>query len=397
LKGDLKKPLGDIRIADFTWWQSGPQATQYLASMGAEIIKIESKKRPDALRRLGDGIPFLALNRGKMSCTLDLTRSRARALVKKLIGASDAVVENFGGGVMERLGLDYNNLKKVKPNIVMLSISGLGRTGPEKNNIAYAQNAHAYSGLSSLTGYVNGPPVSAGAFWGDQTAALAGAFSLLTALHYLKKTGRGQYIDLSMSEVLSSMIPEDIMDYTINTRVQRPKGNRNNAIAPHGCFRCRGKDEWVAIAVSNDEEWKGLCKVMNKMEWTREKRFSDNESRLRNQDELESLINKWTIKHGAGEAMEILQKAGVASGPSLKTDELASDPQLGERKFFLEGDQKEKGVHQSTRMPWICSSIPNTISQPPPQPGEHNDYVFGDILGLEQKEIKQLIKEGIIY
>jgi len=390
-------PLANIRIADFTWWQSGPQATQYLAILGAEVIKIESRQRPDPLRRLAGGTPFLALNRGKKSCTLNLTRPEAVKIAGELIKVSDAVVENFAGGVMERLGLDYPKIKEIKPDIVMLSISGLGKTGLEKDYIAYAQTMHAYSGLSSLTGYPGGPPVSLGAFWGDQTAALAGAFSLLAALHHRMKTGKGQYIDLSMSEVLSSMIPEGIMDYTMNRRVRQPMGNRDDTIAPHGCYRCRGKDGWVAIAVSTEEEWKNFCQAMDNPAWSKDERFSTNLNRIQNQDELDKLVEGWTINHAAYEVMETMQKAGIAAGPSLRPEQLVTDPQLKARGFFMETDHPEVGKEQFARMPWIAGASPNMTSRPPPRPGEHNSYVFGKLLGIHEDEIRRLTEERVIY
>ncbi|MDY6973138.1 MAG: CoA transferase [Thermodesulfobacteriota bacterium] len=396
-EGTIQPPLANIRIADFTWWQSGPQATQYLAVLGAEVIKVESRQRLDPLRRLAGGTPFLALNRGKKSCTLNLTRPEAVKIVRELIKISDAVVENFAGGVMGRLGLDYQKITEIKPDIVMLSISGLGKTGPEKDYIAYAQTMHAYSGLSSLTGYPGGPPVSLGAFWGDQVAALAGAFSLLAALYHRKKTGQGQYIDLSMSETLSSMIPEGIMDYTMNRRVRLPMGNRDDTIAPHGCYRCRGKDEWVAIAVSTEEEWNDFRRVMGNPEWSRNDRFSTNHKRIRNQDELDRLIEGWTISLDAFEVMEALQRAGIAAGPSQRPEQLITDPQLRERGFFVEMDDPGEGEQRFARMPWLAGASPNMIHSPPPNPGEHNSYVFGKLLGMHEDEIRRLTKDKVIY
>ncbi|MDY7034883.1 MAG: CoA transferase [Thermodesulfobacteriota bacterium] len=393
----MNLPLENIRITDFTWWQSGPQATQYLAVMGAEVIKIESRKRLDALRRLAGGIPFIALNRGKKSCTLNLTQPEGIEIARELIKISDVVVENFGGGVMERMGLDYRNLRGIKPDIIMLSVSGMGRTGPEKDYIAYAQTMHAYSGLSSLTGYPDGPPVSIGAFWGDQTAALAGAFSLLAALHYRSKTGQGQYIDLSMSEVASSMIPEGIMDYTMNQKVRRPIGNRDDDIAPQGCYRCRGEDEWVAITVSTEEMWKHFCQAMDNPAWADDERFSNNPNRRKNHDDLDKHIQAWTLNHTAREVMEIMQKEGIAAGPSLNPEQLFTDPQLKERGFFMEMEHTDLGKEQSARMPWISSAIPNMPAQPPPRPGEHNDYVLGELLGISQDEIERLTKTKVIY
>ncbi len=249
-------------------------AMHWLAVMGAEVIKVESCKRPDMVRRYNltakgqegesdlDKSPlFASLNLSKRSCTLDLTRLEAQEILCELIKLCDVVAENFGPGVMERLRLDYTRLRELKDDLIVLSMSGLGRTGPLNDYRAYATTAHAFSGLSSITGYEGGRPISVGAYWSDHIASVMGAFSILASLHHRDKTGQGQYIDLSMTEATIATMPEAIMDFTMNQRLRSAVGNHDDIMAPHGCYPCMGEDDWVVIAVTNDEEWLALCQV----------------------------------------------------------------------------------------------------------------------------------------
>jgi len=383
--------------------------------MGAEVIKIESRRRIDLMRfrfadyssrekiadinefELDASIDFAVYNCCKMSCTLNLAQPKGLELAKEIIKISDMVTENFAPGTMERLGLGYASLKEIKPDIIMLSISGSGGTGPEKSNIAYATTAHASGGLTSLTGYPGSPPVSVGAFWGDHLTALNGAFALLAALHHREETGEGQHIDLSMGEAITSVIPEAIMDYTMNQRVRTPVGNRDDTIAPHGCYHCRGEDEWIAIAVENEDEWESFCGAIGNQVWTEEERFSNAFLRRQNQDELDNLIEKWTMNFTAYEAMEILQKAGVAAGPSLNVERITEEPHLKERDFLTEIDHPKTGQGHFTRLPWRLHPGPEGTYQRAPLLGEHTNYVLGELLGIPDDEIARLVEEKVVY
>jgi len=402
-------PLEGIRVVDFTQIQAGPQATLWLAVMGAEVIKVESMQRPDLLRRYAqarDGrtdvgpnqsTPFAALNMGKKGCTLNLTQPRAIELVKEIVRVSDIAVENFSTGVMDRLGLDYQSLKKVKPDIIMLSTSGLGRTGPEKGYLAYAAVIHALTGLCSLSGYPGGVPNFMGAMWSDVLAAQTGAFSVLAALHHRANTGQGQYLDLAMSEATLAVMPEAIMDYTMNERVRGCEGNRADIMAPHGCYPCQGEDKWVTIAVADDEEWQAFCQAMGNPTWTREERFGDQLSRWQNQEELDRLVAEWTAKFTHYEVMEILQGVGVAAGPSCSVTEVLDDPHLRERDFFIEINHPEMGKASQVRTPWNVDGEAVGKYEHAPLLGEHNDFVFRDLLEMSKEEVDQLVEERVIY
>ncbi len=401
-------PLEGIRVADFTGVVAGPYTTLWLGVMGAEVIKIESNLRPDMMRTmvtpgkprpagLNQSVEFASLNYSKKSIALNMRQPKAVELVKKLVKLSDIVAENFGGPVMERWGLGYTELKKIKPDIIVYSGSGYGRTGPYKEFPAYAPVIDAFDGLLSMNGYFGGEAAMMGAIgWTDLVSGQHGAFAILTALYHRSKTGEGQYIDLSMTEQGIAFLPEPFMDYAMNARVRGRVGNRDDIMAPHGCYRCQGEDKWVAIAVSSEEEWIALCRAIGDPEWTKKEEFSDEMSRWKDQEELDRLITEWTINHDHREAMEILQKAGVMAGASIDMEDLANDPHLKERDFFVDMEHPEMGRLHLPGLPWRLNNSPEGNYEHPPLLGEHNDYVFGELLGLPRDEIKRLKEEKVI-
>jgi len=374
--------------------------------MGAEVIKIENTERLDFGRRAGsfppgrEGDPncsayFGANNCSKKSCLLDLSKPRARELAKEIIRRSDVFVENFAPGVMDRLGLGYQDLKKIKRDIIMASLSGMGQTGPEKQYVAYGPNLSAYSGHSALIGYADGEPQAEHIAWTDWIASTNGAFAILAALYHRAKTGEGQFIDVALSEGAALFIGDAIMEYTVNQRVRRPMGNHDDVMAPHNVYPCQGEDNWVSIAVATDDEWKAFCEAIGNPEWCKQEMFSDRLGRWNNQDELDKLIAEWTINYSPYEVMETMQKAGVAAGPSLEQKTLLEDPHIRERGFFVEIDHPEAGKRPEAGMPFKLSRSSFNY-YPAPLLGEHNDYVFGELLGISKDEIVKLIEEGVI-
>jgi benzylsuccinate CoA-transferase BbsF subunit len=396
--------LGGIRVVSLAWVWAGPWAGAVLADMGAEVIKIESNRRLDTARLMPpfsgakldiNRSQFNFVNRGIKSCTLDLKQPRGIALFKELVKISDVVIENFPPRVMAGLGLDYAALREIKPDIIMVSLSGFGGTGPDKDNVAYASTVEAIGGLTASFGYPGGQPAMAYINPADPTGGLFGALSVCSALYYRSKTGKGQHVDVSQTEGIVSLIPEISMEYTMNHRIRPPMGNRHEIMAPHGCFRCQGEDKWVAIAISNDEEWRALCGAMGDPEWCREERFSDRFSRWQNQDSLNELIGTWTSAFTHYEVACRLQKAGVAAGPVLNIEELIDDPHIRKRRLFIEYDHPEAGKTLAYRSPWI-SALTEGL---PPAPclGEHNEYVFKQLLGLSDGEITSLVTDKTIY
>ncbi len=309
---------------------------------------------------------------------------------------SDIVTENFTPGVMERRGLGYEDLKKLKPDIIMFSSSANGATGPESHIRGYAPIFTALSGLGEMIGYPDGPPTEVRASR-DFTSAVYGFFAIMTALMHRQKTGEGQHIEMSSREAIACTIGDSLLDYIMNGRVQSRTGNRDDIMAPHNCYRCKGEDKWVSIAVANEEEWESLCRAMGNPEWTREPRFSDEVSRWHNQEELDKNIEKWTINYTYHEVMETLQKVGVAAVPSYSADDLYANPHLGERESFQVAEHPEMGAHLIITCPWKFSATPPRIYRDSPLLGQHNDYVYRELLGISKEEIERLTKEKVFY
>lgn len=399
--------LEGVRVADFTWVWAGPYAVMLLAYMGAEIIKIESRQRLDSSRKgsitLGKSFDdlesspvFNNINLNKLSVTLNLSHPKGAELAKRIVGVSDVAAQNMRPGALDRLGLSYEVLSQVKPDIIMLSSSAYGATGPFREYSGFAHHFSAFSGLASMTGYPDGEPNTlTGAT--DIISATTSAFAVLAALNYRQRTGKGQHIDLSSSETLSVLIGDAFMDYFMNHRLPSLSGNRDSIMAPHNCYRCRGEDKWVSIAVATDAEWEALCQVMGNPEWAKDERFSNNYSRWQNQEELDRLIGQWTVNYTHYEVMERLQSAGVAAMPSFSAEELFNDPHLKSRELTTEIEHPALGKQVVLNPPWKLSETPARITRAAPLLGEHNDYVFGELLGMSKKEISQLTEEKVIY
>jgi crotonobetainyl-CoA:carnitine CoA-transferase CaiB-like acyl-CoA transferase len=335
------------------------------------------------------------VNRNKYAITLDLTKPLGVGVFKRLVKVSDVVVENFSPRVMGNFGLDYPVLREVNPEIIMVSISGYGQDGPYRDYVAYGGGIEAMTGLSQLTGYPDAEPLTPGIAYADATAGLHAAFAILAALYYRRRTGRGQYIDLSMREALTPLLGEFIMDYAMNGRAARAMGNRHPFMAPHGCYRCQGEDKWIAITISSDEEWRSLCYAMGNPSWASEERFGDSLRRRENQDELDRLIEEWTSRYGHRQLMDMLQRGGVAAGAVLNVAELVDDPHLEERGFFQPLSHPEAGTHLYPGVSWRMGKTPGSLRFPAPCFAEHNEYVFGQLLGMPAEDISRLAEEGV--
>ncbi|MFA5366942.1 MAG: CoA transferase [Dehalococcoidia bacterium] len=410
--------LAGVRIIDLSQVFAGPYATKLLADMGAEIIRVECAARSGrggALPRMKPGGDFGAsfpggdtgersynrfayyneVNRNKYAITIDLSRPRGVEVFKRLVKISDVVVENFSPRVMPNFGLDYGALKEVNPKIIMVSISAYGKDGPYRDCVSYGEGIEAMSGLSKLTAYPDGAPLKPGVAYADAAAGLHAAFAILAALRYRQIKGVGQHIDLSMRESLTPLLGEAFMDYQMNHRPVRPIGNQHSRIAPHGCYRTKGRDKWIAIAIESDGEWQALCRVMGNPQWSRDSKFDTNDSRLAHRDEFDELIGKWTGSYDHIELAEMLQSHGIKAGAVLDAAELVNDPHLKERGFFVEVDHPEAGKHIMPGVSWKMSRTPGRIERPAPCFGQHNRYVFGELLGMSDDEIDQLAREGV--
>jgi crotonobetainyl-CoA:carnitine CoA-transferase CaiB-like acyl-CoA transferase len=405
---DARLPLEGVRVADFSWVWAGPFCTMHLAHLGAEVIKIESQAHLDLTRRLPLYPPdvepgvnrcplFNQWSQGKKSLLLNVTKPEGLAIAKELIRQSDVVVDNFATGVMERLGLGYDDLKKIKPDLIVASISGYGHTGPQRSYMAYGPAIPPLTGLSSLTGYEGGPPQEVGLSYGDPNAGINAAVAICAALAARQRTGQGQYIDVSLWEAVAALMPEGWMDYAMNGTQPPRQGNRDPWVAPHNCFRCAGQDEWVTIACGSDEEWHSLCRVIGSPHLTTDERFRTARDRKANEEALEQLLTDWTEQRDKWEVTRTLQTAGVAAFPSMNSKDIANDPHLNERGFFARLPHPELGVRTYTGIPWLLTHSPNGVRAPAPLLGQHTDQVMHDLLGYSEDAIAKLKEAEVLY
>lgn len=390
-----KLALDGVRIADFSWQIAGPTCTRYLGTMGAEVIRIESNRRPDPYRERS--ISHF-INQSKKSVTLNLAHPRGIDLARRLVGISDVVIENFAPGVIERLGLGYGELRRVKPEIIMLSSAGLGHSGPDMQQVAYGTLVQCFTGWSVLQGYPDHEP-DIGGIWTDPMVGMMEVFLINAALHRCWESGEGQYIDLSMAEATTMLLPQVILDYSMNQRVQGPTGNRHQAYAPQGNYPCRGEDQWIGITVTDDAQWRGLCRVLDFADLLEDVRFGDGLGRWNNQEALDKIISAATRDRDALGLMEGLQRAGVPAGPALSVDQLWKNPHLRERGFFQKYREHdpERNVRELPGVPWRFDGEVEAGLSGQPRRGQHNSYVFDELLGISAPEVEALLEEQVIY
>lgn len=392
---EMPLPLNGVRVVDFSFQATGPYCTELLAYLGAEVIRIEDREGKRDIFRLRQPSIYSEVNQNKCSVTIDLARSEGIDLAKKLVKASDVVVENFRPGVMNRLGLGYEILSRLRPELVMVSCSGFGSEGPEAGYASIAATFSVMSGLAAITGYPDGIPTEQRGMI-DFIVGQFMAFSVLVALLYRRRTGRGQYIDLSAREAVTSIIGDVLMEHSMNRRNPGPKGNMDDVMAPHNCYPCKGEDLWVSIAVATDAEWEALCRSIGQPSLVEDERFSDSLSRWKNQGELDSLIGQWTANKTPLEVTELLQTAGVAAFPSVRSSDVFGDPHLKERGFLKELVHPEFGKVTCLGSPWSLSDVPDRVQRRGPSLGEHNEYVLGGILGLPAPQIDKLRQQEVI-
>ena len=423
----VKLPLEGIRVIDQTIVWAGPYASMILADMGAEVIRVESTNfapygtrgiviRPSeiALRTGGlltAGYPdreagakpwnraayFNFNSRNKLSMTVKLSTPKGLEIFKRLAKVSDIVIENNAYGAQERLGLGYSVLREVNPKIIYVSMPGFGNRGPWKERVIVGRHLEHLAGHTLLRKYPDlEPSQMSDIYYCDAAAGAISAFAALLALYHRQKTGKGQFIDLAQIETFIPQLGESVMDYVMNQRVRESLGNRDEWAAPCNIYRCRGDDRWAAITVYTDEEWRSFCQAIGNPSWTKEERFSTQLSRWQNQEEMDKLIESWTIDKEDYEVMNLLQKHAVASGPVLEELRCFEDPQLKERGFFEKVTHAEAGTHLYPGVSWKMSRTPCSIRKPSCRLGEDNEYVYKQILGFSDEEYKELKKEGHI-
>ncbi|HWP65603.1 MAG TPA: CoA transferase [Candidatus Limnocylindria bacterium] len=401
-----RAPLAGIRVADFTWVWAGPHCTQQLAHLGAEVIRVESATRPCVTRLLPPFAEFKPglnrsgyfnqYNQGKKSITLDLKQPAAIEVARRLCAASDVVVENFAAGVMDRMGLGWERLHAAKPDLIMISLSGYGAWGPDRDKVSYGPAQVPLSGLSSLTGYRGHPPMHVGVSYGDPTAGLHGAFAVLAALWHRARTGAGQYIDLSQWETSIAVLGDAIIGESIGAPPPARDGNRVPHMAPHGVFRALGEDRWIALAAPDDAAWARLAAVLGRPELATDPRFATLDQRKANEEELEALVTAWTESRAAEDAVAVLQDAGVPAHVAATNRDLAEDPHLEARQAFTRFPHPEVGTRQHIGPPWRMSASPPGVTRPAPCLGADTTDVLRDVCGYAADEIEALRAAGAL-
>ena len=401
-------PLEGIRVANFGWVWAGPVVGQTLAFLGAEVYKIESYARIDMTRTLppfggGERDPNRSLSNhacwaGNGSVSLNLKKPEAVELARELIARCDVVAENFGPGVMKQLGLGYAELCKVKPDIVLFSMPAAGLYGPLRDVRTYGLSLTSTTGLDSLTGYVDGPPIPMENAFSDPFNGILGAFAILVALNYRDRTGKGQHIDYSQQEAVMQMVGPAFMDYALNGRVAGPMGNRHPlaAAAPHGVFPCAGDDRWISIAVGDDAEWRGLVVAMDDPEWARAAQFAGTDDRVRNLDALHEKLATWTAAFDDRELAARLQRHGVAAAPVLNVADLLHDPHYRARGTFIEV-RHPLGFDETIYGAYVKTSRTEANVRTGPIIGQDNEHVFKELLGMPDARYRRLVEEQVIY
>ncbi|MFQ5471433.1 MAG: CaiB/BaiF CoA transferase family protein [Dehalococcoidia bacterium] len=399
-------PLEGIRVANFGWVWAGPVVGQTLGFLGAEVYKVESNARIDLNRMLppfaeGEPGPDRSLQNhagwaGNGSITLNLKTDEARELARQFVATCDVVIENFGPGAMANLNLSYDELRAVKPDIVMLSMPAAGLDGPLKDIRTYGLSLTSITGLDSLTGYPDGPPIPVENAFADPYNGVMGAFAVLVALRHRSRTGKGQHIDYSQQEGVMQMVGPAFMDYVLNGRAGGPIGNKHPlaAAAPHGVFPCAGDDRWISIAVVTDAEWEGLIAAMDGPGWATE--FAGVASRVEHIDSLHERIAVWTEGFDDYELANRLQGHGVAAAPVLNVADLLNDPHYKARGTFIEVVHP-LGFKETIYGAYVKTSKTEANVRPGPVLGQDNDYVFKELLGLSDERYEQLKANEIIH
>ena len=409
--------LAGCRVIDLGSAWAAPMAAHLLADMGAEVIKVESRAKMDGMRlgrpMVGEDAAggdegrwpelqpvFHGLNRNKQSVTLNLKEPEGIDLLRGLIARSDVVIDNFSPGVMDRLGLDYAALRRLRPDIVVVAMPAAGNSGPLRDVIAYAPIVLALSGLMSLVGYEDGALVGElQSAWSDAVAGLHAAMAATAALRHRSRTGRGQYIEAAQLESTVSWLGEAVMDVAMNRRAPAPIGNTGVGLAPHGVYPCAGADRWISIAVGGEDEWRGLCAAARRLgpaPWTRDPRFVDAFRRLRQREALDAALRRWTVSFDAVELTAALQAEGVAAFPVMNIEDQFLDPHFRERGAWVEMEHPMAGAEWLYGLAWHLSRTPGRIALPAPLLGQHNERVLGGLLGVPQEELRRLEASGAV-
>jgi crotonobetainyl-CoA:carnitine CoA-transferase CaiB-like acyl-CoA transferase len=407
-------PLSGVKIVDLFWAMAGPATTRVLANYGATVIRVESRRRLDTCRTIGPylndqpGINrsglFINLNAGKLGIALDLSNEEGRDVFRDLVRWADIVTESFSPKAMRGWGLDYPALCQIKPDLIMVSSCLMGQTGPLSRFAGYGNLAAAMCGFGNLCGWPDRPPAGPYGSYTDCVAPRFTVASILSALDYRHRTGRGQYIELSQAEASMHFLAPALLDYIVNGHVQTPEGNRDHDFAPHGVYPCAGEHSWIAIVCTNEAEWHALCGLIagpqtvssNGGNSIYDSRFANMSARLANQDLLDRIIGNWTKPFDAAELESLLQSRGIAASKAATSEDMSRDPQLGWRKHFVELEDPKLARVVVERPSYILSRTPGRIGRAAPELGADTNYVLENILGYSLARIAELTAHSVL-
>lgn len=400
-------PLTGVRALDLTNVIAGPVATRMLSHLGAEIIKIELPwgrgvgnmamfTTDKAVERpYNKNAGFNEVNRAKKSLALDLADPRGKRIFEELVSISDVVIENYSPRVMPNLGLSYERLRTLRPDLVMVSMPALGRPGPWSDYISFGPGTEGLGGICHVTGYEGGPPGKPGNFYSDQTSAFHVAAAIMAAIWKRRRTGRGKRLEIVLRDVTMAVIGEKFLEYQLTGRGPGRVGNRHHGMAPHNVYQCRGEDAWVVIAVASDKEFARLADATGNAEWKSDARFASMAARLNNRDTLDSLIREWTLRHNPQEAMHCLQASGVRAGAVLKAPEALADPQYKARGFVDHTHHPEGGEFKHPGLSFKSSAAMTSLGRRAPLFAEHSDWAITELLGHLSSTAETLHTEGV--
>jgi len=403
----MKKVFEGVKVAEFAWVVVGPSSSRYLVDHGATVVKVESHKRLDTNRvnsPFAGSIPtpdnsmfFGRHNPNKYSISIDLKHPNGMKLAWKLIQWADIITESFSPGTMEKWGLGYEDVRKVRPDIIYYSSSMQGRGGPHSSYAGYGQNACNFSGFTELSGWPDRLPSPPYGAYTDYVSARFSGFALLAALAYRRRTGKGQYIEQSQFETSLHFLAPPIMNYQVNGTIMGRNGNRIPQASPHGVFPCQSEDRWIAIAVTSEEQWQSFCQAVGNPALSTQPDYATLADRKDHEDALEELVAAWSRRYTAEEAERLLQQAGIPANIVEKPSDIYLDPQLQNRQYFTPLEHpvmgKQKFEPQSC---FILSKTPRELTLPSPCLGEHNEMVFKELLGLSDEELAEHIIDGSI-
>jgi benzylsuccinate CoA-transferase BbsF subunit len=397
-------PLEGIRVIELCTGAAGPTVAKSLAEYGAEVLRIETRDRPDTHRgganqaRWNKSPSFVKLHRNKKSVTINMRTERGKELLADLIRHSDVVVENFSLGVVDRWGFTYERMRELKPDVILISLKGLGNTGPHASHVTWGPNLLCLFGVTYLWNdpRSDAPPGESRVQHPDFMSGVAGAAAVMAALLYRDRTGQGQYIDGAQIETGAYLLGPYYLDYIVNGRIATPSGNHKAGAAPYGSYPCAGEDTWCAISVRREQEWQRFCQAIGSPAWCLDERFASPLARQRHEPELDRLVGEWTSQRTSDQVMDVLQAAGVAAAPIQDVEDQLRNPHFAARKLFVSLDEPEMGEVLTEYPPVRLSETPAQVRAHAPLLGEHTEQVLRDVLHLDEQTIAQLTEEGVL-